>query len=154
MKETDITQTLMFSLDQASRVARVSGMRFFEKCSDLDITFNEYFLINMLHAHPNIHQRSIAKLMLKGTANLSRDLEKLEKRGLLKRNLTTKDKWMVKTLMLTEKGEEIRQKAMELAQDRINKIQQIYSPEEYAQFKEFLARFTNEIIKKEDMFFE
>ena len=154
MEEMDVTQSLIFNLDQASRVARVSGMRFFENHPELGITFNDYFLINMLHAHPNIHQRSIAKLMLKGTANLSRDLEKLEKKGLLKRNLATRDKWMVKTLVLTDKGEEIRQKAMKLAQENLDKINQIYTPEEYKMFKEFLTRFTNEIIKNEDMFLE
>ena len=154
MQEVDITQTLIYRLDQAARVARVSGMRFFENCSELDITFNEYFIINTLYAHPNIHQRSVAKMLLKGTANLSRDLEKLEKRGLIDRNVVTKDKRSVKTLSLTAKGEDVRRKAQQLAQKNIDKFQQIFTQSEQKQFNEFLTRLTNEIIKNEDMFLE
>ena len=141
--------SLILSLEQTAKIAKLSGMRFFEKNILNGISYHDFVIIDALHQHPKMHQRNLAKHLLKGTANLSRDLDKLEERGLITRHIETKDRRIVKTLELTEEGENIFNEIALAAQERLAFIESIYSPEESKLFREFLTRLKDKLIETE-----
>ena len=108
MKKEDLnyilTNTLLFNLEQTARIARISAVHFFEENPQIDISYNDFSIIDAIFINPEIHQRDLAKLLAKDTANLSRDLERLEKKGILKRIVDTKSNRIVKKAVLTEFG--------------------------------------------------
>jgi DNA-binding MarR family transcriptional regulator len=61
---------------------------------------------------------------------------------------------MVKNIVLTEKGNNLLYKIGEIAQDFTKKIEDIYTNEEYLQFKMFLNRLKAKLTESVDMVFE
>ena len=114
-----------------------------------------YFLIlEALYANPKIHQRDLAKILFKGTANLSRDLVRLEDCGLIKRSIDVKAKRIVKTLMLTEEGERIFKDVSKISLKHVSEIEEIFTDEEYKQFLSYIERLQNRLTESVDMVFE
>jgi len=149
-----IGETLLCNLERTARIARISAFRYFEENKNIDVTFNEYLILEALFSKPKIHQRDLAKLLCKGTANLSRDLEKLEKLGFIQRTLDIRDKRIVKTLELTPLGEEIYNGVNSQTYGHIMEIENIFTPEEHQQFIEYMERLKNRLTDSTEMFFE
>ena len=135
-----ISDSLICNLERTARVARVSAYRFFDENPNIDITFNEFLIIETLFDTPKIHQGDLARILSRGAANLSRDLEKLETKGIIKRTLETKDKRIVKTLVLTQTGENIYHNVMNESYNHVMEIEKIFSTEEYQQFLDYITR--------------
>lgn len=149
LENINLEDSLILGLEHTAKIAKLSGLRFFEKGINEDITYNDFVIIDTLHSHPHIHQRNLAKLLFKGTANLSRDLDKLEERGLISRNIESKDNRIVKTLTLTKDGEKTFNRIATLAKDRLMFIESIYTIEERELFREFLNRLKDKLIETE-----
>lgn len=149
-----IGETLLCNLERTARIARISAFRYFDENKNIDVTFNEYLILEALFSKPKIHQRDLAKLLCKGTANLSRDLEKLEKRGIIQRTLDVKGKRIVKTLELTPDGEKIYDDVNSQTYGHVMDIENIFTPEEHQRFIEYMERLKNRLTDSADMFFE
>jgi DNA-binding MarR family transcriptional regulator len=126
-------------------VGRVSAFRNFEENENINVSFNDFLVIEALYTNPKIHQRDLAKILFRGTANLSRDLEKLEKRGLIQRALETKNNRVVKTLLLTEEGEKVFHEVSALSSSHVKEIESIFTPEEHEQFLSYIIRLRNRL---------
>lgn len=150
----NLSDTLIYNLECTARIARISAYRYFEECKEINITFNEAVIIDALYTNPKIHQRDLARILFKGTANLSRDLEKLETRGLIKRNIDTKGKRVVKTLMLTPEGEKVYHDVSIRVHNHIAEIENVFSPEEYQHFISLISKLKGRLTKSSDMIFE
>lgn len=135
-----ISNSLLCNLERTARVARLSAFRFFEENPNIEVTFNEFLIIEALYDTPKIHQGDLARTLSKGAANLSRDLEKLENRGFIQRSLDTKDKRIVKTLILTNKGNQLYQNIIKESLQHIAEIENIFDEKEYKQFFEYIKR--------------
>ena len=145
----NLENSLILCLEHTAKIAKLSGIRFFEKEIKTDISYNDFVIIDTLHSHPHIHQRNLAKLLFKGTANLSRDLDKLEEKRLITRHIESKDNRIVKTLMLTTKGEQIYNEIGSIIEKRLAFIESIYTPEESELFRKFLIRLKDKLIETE-----
>ncbi len=148
------SQTLTHHLDNTAKTARIIGARYFEEHNEFDITYNNFLIIELLYTNPDIHQRNIARVLLMGTANLSKELERMENKGLIKRKLTEKNKKMVKTVRLTKKGEEIYHTIVGDWEKFVTDLENIYTKEELKTFKEFLLRMKNKLTESIDMVIE
>ncbi|MBP3820023.1 transcriptional regulator [bacterium] len=153
-KNFKFSETLMHHLDNTAKISRVLGARYFDKHNEFDITYNNFLIIELLFTNPDIHQRNIARALLMGTANLSKELERMENKGLIKRKLTEKNKKMVKTVKLTKKGEEIYHTIVGDWEKFVTDLENIYAKEELKTFKEFLLRMKNKLTESIDMVIE
>ena len=140
-----LSNSLSCNVEQTARILRVSAFRFFEETENIPVSFNDFLIIETLFANPKIHQRDLAKLLFRGTANLSRDLEKLETKNLIQRSIDTKNNRVVKTLMLTNEGEKIYQEVSSLALAHVKEIENIFTPQEHEQFLSYILRLRNRI---------
>ena len=153
-KQFKFSETLMHHLDNTAKISRVLGARYFDQHNEFDITYNNFLIIELLFTNPDIHQRNIARALLMGTANLSKELERMESKGLIKRKITEKNKKMVKTVKLTPKGEEIYHKVVDNWEKFVTNFESIYTKEEIETFKEFLLRMKNKLTESIDMVIE
>lgn len=150
----NLTETILYNMESTARIAKARAHRLFEEDYEFGITFNEYVILDNLYTHPKIHQRDLAKLLFKGTANLSRDLDKLEQRGLIKRDIDIRAKRIVKTLVLTPDGENICQKASKKAMEDISEIESIFTKNEQQTFISLISKLRNRLVQEDKMFFE
>ena len=82
-KQFKFSETLMHHLDNTAKISRVLGARYFDNHNEFDITYNNFLIIELLYTNPDIHQRNIARALLMGTANLSKELEKMESKTMV-----------------------------------------------------------------------
>lgn len=153
-KQFKFSETLIHHLDNTAKIERTIGARYFDKHNEFDITYNNFLIIELLYTNPDIHQRNIARVLLMGTANLSKELERMENKGLITRKLTEKNKKMVKTVKLTKKGEGIYHTIVGDWEKFITDLENIYTKEELKTFKEFLLRIKNKLTESIDMVIE
>ena len=153
-KNFKFSETLIHHLDNTAKIERTIGARYFDNHNEFDITYNNFLIIELLFTNPDIHQRNIARALLMGTANLSKELDRMENKGLIKRKITLKDKKMVKTVRLTKKGEEIYHTIVDDWEKFVTDLENIYTKEESKTFKEFLLRMKNKLTESIDMVIE
>lgn len=143
-KVLNLAETLTCKLEQTARIMRISGMRFFEQ-NNFGLSFSEFVILDQIYNNKDVHQRDLAKHLQKGTANLSRELDELEKRNLINRIIDTKGKRIVKKLSLTEKGIEIYSNVGKYTVEQILSIEKIYTESELKIFKSFLTRLNDKL---------
>ena len=149
-----LSDTLMSQLEQTARIERALSARYFNENKNFDLTFNEFIILTSIDRNPYIHQRDLAKIVLFGTANLSRELDKLESKGLILRKATIKNKRVVKTISLTDLGQNKHDTVAVSMKKYINELESIYNKEEYKQFYSYLERLRKKLTESVDMIFK
>lgn len=145
-----LSNALICRIEQVARLGRLSAHRFFEKNEKINITFNEFLILETLHDHPKIHQRNLAQIMLKDTANLSRDLDKLEKKEMIVRSVEIVKNRTVKTLTLSPYGKQIYFDICEQCIKNVEKIENVFSDKEYNKFIELIEKFQSRLLETMD----
>ena len=141
----NVTNTLLFNLEQTARIARISAIHYFEETKEIDISYNDFSILDAIFLNPEISQADLAKLLAKDTANLSRDLDKLEKKNYLKRTVDTKANRIIKKTILTKIGLELHKKITNTAKSQIEKLESVFTEQEKEQFKSYLIRLKNNL---------
>lgn len=152
-KKYNLENTIVYNLENTARIAKVLACRFFDE-NNFDVSFSEHIILDTLRNHPKIHQRDLAKLLYKGTANLSRDLEKLENRGLIKRSIESREKRIVKTITLTQQGIKTCNNVSIKTQEHLAQLENIFTKEEHEQFIALILKLRNRLTESKDMIFE
>ncbi|MEE1119684.1 MAG: MarR family transcriptional regulator [Bacteroidales bacterium] len=142
-----LADTLICNIEQVARLGRHSASKFFDKNSNLSVSFNDFLILETLFDNPDIHQRNLAKILVRSVANLSRELDRLEKRGLVERTVDVKDRRTVKTLKLSEAGQQVYQKACETCVKQVENIENVFTQKEYETFMNYLFKFKNRLIE-------
>ncbi len=77
------------------------------KSNNIDITTEQWAILNRLNEKPGLTQKEVAKLTFKDNANITRIVDKLENKGLAKRQADSNDRrtW---NISITKKGIKIR----------------------------------------------
>ena len=150
-KKFDFSKTLIHHLDHTAKIARILGVRYFDEHKEYDITYNNFLIIEIIYSNPNIHQRDLSKLILMGTSNLSRELERLENKKLITRTLTEKDKKRVKLLNLTPLGKEVYKKIESAWESYITNLESIYTSQELKTFTELLLKMKSKLTESTDI---
>ena len=142
-----LADTLICNIEQVARLGRHSASKFFDKNSNLSVSFNGFLILETLFDNPDIHQRNLAKILVRSVANLSRELDRLEKRGLVERTVDVKDRRTVKTLKLSEAGQQVYQKACETCVKQVENIENMFTQKEYETFMNYLFKLKNRLIE-------
>lgn len=142
-----LADTLICNIEQVARLGRHSASKFFDKNSNLSLSFNDFLILEALFDNPDIHQRNLAKILVRSVANLSRELDRLEKRGLVERTVDVKDRRTVKTLKLSEAGQQVYQKACKTCVKQVENIENVFTQKEYETFMNYLFKLKNRLIE-------
>lgn len=142
-----LSNTLICNIEQVARLGRISAYRFFDKNENIEVSFNEFLILEVLYDNPEIHQRNLAKILVKGTANLSRDLDKLEKREIIRRTVSVKNHRTVKTLKLTEQGENIYLDICQKCIEHVKNLEDIFSQDDLKTFMNLIQKYKARLIE-------
>ena len=142
-----LTNTLICNIEQVARLGRRSATQYFESNENISVSFNDFLILETLSDNPDIHQRNLAKLLVRGTANLSRELDKLEKQDLIERTVSIKSNSTVKTLKLSKKGYKIYQEACNNCVIHIKEIENIFTQKEFEAFMKHIAKLKARLIE-------
>ena len=109
------------------------------KSHNIDVTPEQWAILNRLNERTGLTQKEVARLTFKDNANITRMVDKLEKKGLVIRRPDENDRrsW---NLAITKKGIEIRNLVEPLAVNILNKISKGISEKE--------MNYYNDISKK------
>jgi DNA-binding MarR family transcriptional regulator len=121
------------------RLHQVHYAIFFEECTSFGITPVQYGLLTVLATNPNSDQVALAHALGIDRTNVADVLRRLERRGVIKRTPSTRDRRMV-LAKLTREGERLVESmhpAMARAQER---LLQMLSKEEQEAFLTTLMR--------------
>jgi len=106
-----------FVVSQAAyRLARTLGRAIAE--AGIDITPREFALINRLHQHGQLNQSMLAEMTYKDKPAVTRMLDRLLARGLVKK-LASKEDRRAFQVSLTRKGESVRARIVPLCVDML-----------------------------------
>ena len=142
-----LSNTLICNIEQVARLGRISAYRFFDKNENIEVSFNEFLILEALYDNPEIHQRNLAKILVKGTANLSRDLDKLEKREIIRRTVSVKNNRTVKTLKLTKQGENIYLDICQKCIEHVKNLENIFPEDEFKTFMNLIQKYKARLIE-------
>ena len=107
-----------------------------DKMESVNLTFGLYPFLIEIYKHEGISQEDLAKILYLNESTVTRNLEKLEKRGFI---LKTPQK-RKKIITVTEEGIEIAKKVMGYDEKWDEIIKKDLSEEEYNNFKKTLIK--------------
>ncbi|MCR5266362.1 MAG: MarR family transcriptional regulator [Cyanobacteria bacterium RUI128] len=94
-----------------------------EESMNLEITLDELTALATINMHNGeIHQRDLAKILLKDRPNTGRLLNNLENNGYVKRVSKTKNKRQAHIINLTKKGEETLSKLTDIIRTMFDNV--------------------------------
>lgn len=114
------------------------------KFSSYDITTEQWSLLNLLEDHNGISQKDLARLSEKDPANVTRILDQLEKKSLIKRLPNPEDRRSF-LAHITNEGIELNKKLIPIEQDVVNIALNGLSDKKIALLKESLREITTNI---------
>jgi DNA-binding MarR family transcriptional regulator len=128
------TESIFYELKQTARVMKFHAEQQFSQLG-IDLTPEEYSILDTVMCNPELCQRDLAKLLLLDRANTGRILNKLEERKFITRRVDTKNNRLVKKVIITKQGikelDNINNKIM----DRFLTITEKIPPEEFESVK-------------------
>lgn len=139
-KVEHFTDSIFYQMELTAKYCKSLGMQIFSKLN-IPITIDEFSALDVIMLHNGICQRELAKLILKDRANTGRILNSLEERGLIERFVDTKNKRLVRRVILTEKGKETLQKSSEIVKNHLNRMPKIIEDSEKIYMKEIMEKF-------------
>ena len=116
------------------------------KNEHIDVTPEQWAILNRLHEKSGLTQKEVAKLTFKDNANITRMVDKLEKKGLVIRQSDSNDRRSWK-LSITKKGIEIRDLVEPLAVDILAKISKGITEKEMDSYNDISKKIISNLIK-------
>ena len=118
------------------------GQQVFEKFN-VDLTIEEFSVLDVLVCSDRLCQRDLAKLILKDRANTGKLLDSLEKKGLIERKLSIKNNRPVKFVKITPKGIEERKKITEKIHPHFESVREQINNSDLAKIGDLLKKLRN-----------
>ncbi len=144
----DFTKSLYYQLKLTEKYFKMLG-KYIEMKLDLPITLDEMCVLHTIYKHSGeIHQRDLAKIILKDRGNTGRLLDVLEKDGFIERKETTKNKRQAKVISITESGIDVVNECYGIIEPIFNSLDEKFERAKINQVIENLIHFRNAI---EDM---
>ena len=112
---------------------------------DAGLSIDQFITLETIAFNPDICQRDLSKIVLKDRSNVTRILNILENRGLIIRELSVKGRRPVKTMKLTEKGDELIKKYSYPLQKDMDVFLSDFSEEELEVMKKGLDKIITKI---------
>jgi len=99
----------------------------------INVTPEQWAILNRLSENSGLSQKEVAKRTFKDNANITRILDKLEKKGLIKRLMDKNDRRVWK-IHITEEGKKVRDKVEPLAEEILKKATEGIDPKDVQTF--------------------
>mgnify|MGYP002625024589 CR=1 FL=1 len=147
-------QSLFYNIEQTARICRAGVENYFTKHAQGKISFDEFIILETVYCYPEICQRDLAKLILKGTSHTSKFLAVLEKKGFIERSVDTKGNRMVKKILITESGMKAYNFAYKIAAEYATEIENTIKKKEVAECEKFLNEIKETVQKSGEIVFE
>lgn len=154
MKQKHFIQSLFYNVEQTARVCRAGIENYFSEHGDSQISFDEFVILETVQCYPEICQRDLAKLILKGTSHTSKFLAVLEEKGFIERPVDTKGNRIVKKIVVTEKGYEVYKYAYKIAVEFAKSVENSIGKKEAADCEIFLNKIKETLQKSGNIVFE
>lgn len=120
-------------------LARPIGAAFDRRTEHLALTRAQWHLLSVLRRHPGIAQARAAEILDVEPITLSRQLERMEREGLVRRQSDPRDR-RANQVFLTEKVSGLMQQVQALALDFRRELLEGFSPEEHHALLTYLDR--------------
>ncbi|MCL6266913.1 MarR family winged helix-turn-helix transcriptional regulator [Flagellimonas myxillae] len=88
--------------------------------NNINVTPEQWAILNRLSENSGLSQKEVAKRTFKDNANITRILDKLEKKGLAKRQMDANDRRVWK-IHITKEGKKVRDQIEPLAKEILQK---------------------------------
>lgn len=124
MPQSFLNKKVLIALTVTGLVAKIAQLQMFAR-NNFEITPEQYIILAILVENDELYQRQIAEIAYKDRPNITRLINILEKKGLVKR-VEDVQKRKVFKIVITKKGVEIHQKIrpymLELHNSAVNGI--------------------------------
>ncbi|WP_042704216.1 MarR family winged helix-turn-helix transcriptional regulator [Methanobrevibacter arboriphilus] len=110
------------------------------KLSEHDLLWEQYITLSRIYRFEGLNQKKLADESLRNGAAITRTLNVLEKKDLVKREKSSKDKREF-LIYLTDNGRKLYKETEKIYLDNTKKFDSIFSQEELDQLRKLLNRF-------------
>ena len=135
---TPIEEVILFQIDLTSKVSKQCAQRDFDRL-ELGITVEQWVVLKIISEAPGISQKELADKSFRDPASITRTLDLLEKKDLLRRDRIEENRRMYQ-LILTKQGIAFIKKNMEYVQAQRDKSTADISTEELEQLSATLLK--------------
>ncbi|MGB3244792.1 MAG: MarR family winged helix-turn-helix transcriptional regulator [Sulfitobacter sp.] len=132
-----IEDVIVFKLARLVGINDRAGHRWSEQLFDLSL--NEWRMLALVQANAPVRAGDLAELMLMDKSQLSRLIRSLSKKRLIK-SMPDKDDARAIVIEVTSKGQMLYEEVMAEVLRRNERVLEVLSPEEVAQFDRLLGR--------------
>lgn len=115
-----------------------------KQLKEFDITTEQWQVLKSLYLNDQCNQKELAKICFKDQAALTRILDILEKKELVKREKSQNDRREF-LIVLTSEGEELAEKTMALISEEIKRMYSGFTDEEENTLKSLLKKLVDNL---------
>jgi len=142
--------SVLFEIEQISKYAHELSKDFFKK-HNIQITPEEFRMLDVLYCNPNSCQRDLAKIILRDRIHTGRLIDSLEKKGMLERHNETKGKRLVKRMTVTKKGMDCYVETIKAIQPQFKKLEKKFTLKQIEELRVTLQRLKQNISEIVDL---
>ena len=135
---TPIEDVILFQIDLTGKVSKQSAQRDFDRLG-LGISVEQWVVLKIISEAPGISQKELADKSFRDPASITRTLDLLEKKELLRRERIEENRRMYR-LILTDTGKKFIKKNMKHIQEQRDKSTAGISTEELEQLSATLLK--------------
>jgi len=146
--------SLFYNLEQTSRICRAGCEKYFEEHGGGLVSFDEFIILDTVFCYPDICQRDLAKMILKGASHTSKILVVLETKGYIERPVAKKGNRIIKKMIITQKGLKIHKLASKIALDFARSIENTIGREKAIECTNFLNTIKKSVTDSVEIVFE
>ncbi|WP_247233465.1 MarR family winged helix-turn-helix transcriptional regulator [Telluribacter sp. SYSU D00476] len=136
-----IDQTIFYFLDKSIKTYRQFAQRNINEAG-LNITIDQWLVLNALAQHPEATQHEIAEAVFKDTASLTRIIDLLVSKGILHRELSTTDRRRF-VVTLTEEGKQVLEAVQKVSERNRSQALEGINESDIKAAKHLLAKIIN-----------
>ncbi|WP_407313914.1 MarR family winged helix-turn-helix transcriptional regulator [Desulfosporosinus sp. SB140] len=116
------------------------------KDNNLDITTEQWVILNAVHHNSGASQTDLARVSLKDKTNVTRILDLLVKKGYVNRNIDVKDR-RIYSITLTDLGENVLEQLIQISDKANRTFIRDLNQDDYAEFADTLKKLLSSIEK-------
>lgn len=144
--------SLFYNLEQTSRICRAGCEKYFENHGLL--SFDEFIILDTVYCYPDICQRDLAKLILKGASHTSKLLVVMENKKFIERPVDKKGNRIIKKIVITPEGLKAFQEASKIALEFAGNIENTIGKDKAIECSEFLNKIKKSVSESVKIVFE
>ncbi|WP_420321849.1 MarR family winged helix-turn-helix transcriptional regulator [Flagellimonas sp.] len=138
-----IEDVILFQLDITSKQSKIYSQRIMDEAG-MGITVEQWVLLKIVQEANGLSQKEIAIKSYRDPASITRTLDILEKKGLVKRQPDPNDRRQYR-IVLSDQGRDFVDRHMELVNTMRKQSVKGFNADEIGRLNEFLMRIKNNL---------